>query len=65
MARTTILVSDVSGQQIPEGEYVHVAITDGSNRYDLDAMASEVTALIEKARKTKRRGRKAKQPVAA
>jgi len=58
VARTTVLVSDISGKQIPEGEYVHVAITDGNNRYDLDALNSEVEQLMSKARKTKRRGRK-------
>lgn len=61
MARTTILVSDVSGEAIPDGEYVHVAITDGSNRYDLDVIKSEVAELIEKGRKSKRRGRKRKE----
>lgn len=60
MARTTVLVSDVSGEQIPEGEYVHVAITDGSNRYDIDAIKSEVQELIDKGRQSKRRGRKRK-----
>lgn len=58
MARQTVLVSDLSGAQIPDGKYVHVAITDGSNRYDLDALDDEVAELIAKARKTKRRGRK-------
>lgn len=58
MARTTVLISDISGQQIPEGEYVHVAITDGTARYDLDAINSEVAELIAKGRKSKRRGRK-------
>ncbi len=60
MARSTILVSDISGEQIPEGEYVHVSVTDGSNRYDLDARNTEVAELIAKARKSKKRGRKAK-----
>jgi hypothetical protein len=60
MARRTILVSDLSGEQIPEGKYVHVAITDGSNRYDLDAVDDEVAELMAKGRKSKRRGRKAK-----
>lgn len=60
MARTTVLISDLSGEQILEGEYVHVAITDGANRYDLDARNSEVAELIAKARKSKRRGRKKK-----
>jgi hypothetical protein len=60
MARTTILVSDISGEQIPEGEYVHVAITEGATRYDVDAIRSEIQELIEKGRKSKRRGRKAK-----
>lgn len=60
MARTTILVSDLSGQQIAEGDYVHVAITEGATRYDLDVIKSEVQELIDKGRKTKRRGRKPK-----
>jgi hypothetical protein len=60
MARTTILVSDLTGQTIPDGEYVHVAITDGSTRYDLDVVKSEVEELIDKGRKSKRRGRKPK-----
>lgn len=60
MARATVLISDLSGEHIPDGEYVHVAITDGSNRYDLDARNSEVAELIAKARKSKRRGRKPK-----
>jgi hypothetical protein len=61
MARKTVLVSDISGDPIPEGEYVHVSITDGSNRYDLDAKESEVVDLTAKARKTKKRGRKRKE----
>ena len=65
MARTTVVVSDISGKQIPDGQYVHVAITDGSNRYDLDALDSEVAELIAKARPTKRRGRKKKVAAAA
>ena len=60
MARQTVLVSDISGEQIPDGKYVHVAITDGSNRYDLDALEDEVSELIAKARKSKKRGRRRK-----
>lgn len=60
MARQTVLVSDLSGEQIPDGEYVHIAITDGQTRYDIDARQSEVSELIEKGRKSKRRGRKKK-----
>lgn len=62
MARTTILVSDLSGEQIAEGEYVHIAVTHGGKRYDLDVAQTEpeVVQLIEKGRPSKRRGRKRK-----
>jgi hypothetical protein len=60
MARKTVLVSDLSGEEIPEGKYVHVAISDGSNRYDLDVIDDEVAELVAKGRKSKRRGRKGK-----
>jgi hypothetical protein len=62
MARktVTVMISDLSGEEIPADQYAKVVITNGSSRYIADVRTSEVAELIAKGRKTKRSGRKAK-----
>lgn len=59
MASKTILVSDLTGEQI-NGDAARVTIVtsaEPSSSYSLDASVTEVQSLLEKAHKTKRRGR--------
>lgn len=62
MAKQTILVSDLTDNPIPEGEGATVRIRfhdDTDNGVvELHVIKSEVSALIEKGRKQKHRGRK-------
>jgi hypothetical protein len=61
MARKTILVSDLSGQEIPDTkDSAQVTITYGDARrgvVKLDLLASEVADLASKGTQQKRRGR--------
>ena len=67
MASKTILVSDLTGAQI-NGDAARVTIVtsaEPSASYTLDASVDEVQGLLEKAHKTKRRGRPRKVKAAA
>ena len=62
MARKTIFVSDLSGEQIDEGTAVKITVTFADARrgmYVIDAHPDdiEVKTLVEKGRKQARRGR--------
>lgn len=64
MARKTVLVSDISGKEIPEKDAAKVSITYADARRGmivLDVIASEVDDLAGKGTKQARRGRKPKQ----
>lgn len=65
MAQKSVLVSDLSGEAMENGTSAKVAITtsDGK-RYELDASATELEALIAAARPVKRRGRPPKKTAA-
>lgn len=68
MARQTILVSDLTGNPIPDGQGATVRITphqNGDGVYELHVVTNEVEALIEKSRSVKRRGRRPKVTVEA
>jgi hypothetical protein len=62
MARktVTVMISDLSGQEIPDDQYAKVVITNGNSRYVADVSRIEVAELIANARKSKRPGRRAK-----
>lgn len=64
MARKTVTVSDLTGQEIEDqGDYARVTISYGDARrgvVTLDVNASEVDDLAEKGTKQARRGRKPK-----
>jgi len=63
MARKTILVSDLSGQEIKNGEGAHVQITLESkpnSRFIAEVAATEIDDLIGASVETKKRGRPAK-----
>lgn len=67
MAQKTIFVSDLSGEEI-NGDSARVTIVTSAEpnaSYTLDASVGEVATLIEKAHKSKRRGRPRKQKAAA
>lgn len=57
MARKTVLVSDLSGREIPEGQHALVAITVTGSRYTADVIKDEVENLLAVAAKGKKRGR--------
>lgn len=57
MARKTVLVSDLSGKEIPEGQHALVAITVNGSRYSADVIREEVDHLIQVAAQGKKRGR--------
>lgn len=63
MARKTILVSDLSGQEIKDGEGAHVQITlesKPSSRFIVEVAAAEIKDLVGASVETKKRGRPAK-----
>lgn len=63
MARRTILVSDLSGEEIKEGDGASVVITLESNpdaRFVAEVAATEIDDLIGASVQTKKRGRPAK-----
>lgn len=57
MAKKEILVSDLDGNAIPEGQEAKVVVTTDGKRYELDASREEVEFLILNGRETARRGR--------
>ena len=67
MARRSIFVSDLSGEQIPEGKGAKVRITFNDARKgsaELDVTEAEGEELARKGRKTARRGRRPKAETA-
>ena len=63
MAKRTVLVSDLTGRIIEEGQAAKVRITFEDRRkgaYEVDASADELGDLLAKGRKTGRRGRRPK-----
>ena len=61
MARKTMLVSDLSGDLIPEGKAVEVRLTPQDRRKEvtvMDVTEDEAKAMGVKGRKVHRRGRK-------
>lgn len=61
MARQTVLVSDLSGNQIEPGQEAQVAITYPDarrGRVTLDVAASEVDEMASKGKRGQKRGRK-------
>jgi hypothetical protein len=63
MARKTVVVSDMSGEQIPEGKGAKVRITFDDTRsgaIEMDVTADEARAMGAKGRPVARRGRKPK-----
>jgi hypothetical protein len=65
MAKRTVLVSDLSGKEIPEREAAKLTITYSDLRRGqvvLDVLASEVEDLANKGTRQARRGRRPKQP---
>jgi hypothetical protein len=63
MARKTVVVSDLSGEQISEGKGAKVRITFDDGRagsIEMDVTADEARAMGAKGRQVARRGRKPK-----
>jgi hypothetical protein len=63
MARKTVLVSDLSGEEIEEGKgaKVRISFEDArSGSLELDVTANEARAMGAKGRQVARRGRKPK-----
>lgn len=63
MARKTVLVSDLSGEEIQEGKGAKVRITFDDARsgaLELDVTAEEARAMGSKGRQVARRGRRPK-----
>jgi hypothetical protein len=63
MARKTVLVSDQSGQEIPDGKGAKVRITFDDARsgsVEMDVTAEEARAMGAKGRQVARRGRRPK-----
>jgi hypothetical protein len=63
MARKTVLVSDMSGEEIEEGRGAKVRITFEDGRrpsYELDLTADEAAELGRRGRQVARRGRRPK-----
>lgn len=61
--RSTVLVSDLSGEVLQNGNAAHIIIATEAEpnvRYTLDVSTTEIENLLEKAQKTKRRGRPSK-----
>lgn len=65
MAKQQVLVSDLSGTPVSNGDEARIIIVAKGKRWELDAAASEVEDLTSKARETKKRGRPRKTPVEA
>jgi hypothetical protein len=64
VARKTVLVSDLSGNEIEEGKAAKIRITFEDARrgsYELGVSADEAQELGRKGRQTARRGRRPKQ----
>lgn len=64
MARRTVLVSDLTGKEIPDGDAAKVTITYSDARRGivvLDVLAAEVDELAAKGTRQARRGRKPKE----
>lgn len=59
MALRQLFVSDISGEEIRNGEHATVSVTYDETQYTVDARFEEVQHLIANARKSKKRGRKA------
>ena len=67
MARRSVFVSDLSGEQIPEGKGAKVRVTFNDARKgsaELDVTDGEGEELARKGRKTARRGRRPKAETA-
>jgi hypothetical protein len=65
MARKTVLVSDLSGEEIEEGKGAKIRINFEDARrgnYELDVSAEEAVELGRKGRQVARRGRRPKTP---
>lgn len=63
MARKSIFVSDLSGEEIPEGKGAKVRVVFSDARrgsYELDVTDEEAQELGRKGRQTARRGRRPK-----
>jgi hypothetical protein len=63
VARKTVVVSDLSGEQIPEGKGAKVRITFDDARsgsIELDVTADEARGMGAKGRQVARRGRRPK-----
>jgi hypothetical protein len=63
MAKKTVLVSDLSGEEIREGDGARVRITFSDARrgsIEMDVTAEEAKAMGAKGRPTARRGRRPK-----
>jgi hypothetical protein len=63
MAKRTVLVSDISGKEIPDGDAAQLLIKYADARRGqvvLDVLASEVDDLASKGTKQARRGRRPK-----
>ena len=61
MAKRSVLISDLSGEQIEPGQEAQVAITypdARKGRITLDVAASEVEDMASKGKRGQRRGRK-------
>ena len=64
MARKTVLVSDLSGEEIEDGKGATIRINFQDARrgqVELDVQAEEVEDLAKKGRKVTRRGRRPRQ----
>lgn len=65
MAQRTVFVSDLSGNEIPEGKGAKIRITFADARKgsaELDVTDQEAEDLATKGRKVARRGRRPKTP---
>lgn len=60
MAKKSIVVSDLSGAQVEDGQGAQVVITTADARYELDVTVEEVESLMAVGRKVAKRGRKPK-----
>ena len=55
--RVTVMVSDLSGKEIPDDKYAKVVITQDGRRYTLDASIDELGKFVAAGRESKRPGR--------
>jgi hypothetical protein len=63
MAKRTVLVSDISGTEIPEGKSAKIRVTFEDARrgaYEIDCTAEEAEELAKTGRRVGRRGRRPK-----